>query len=320
MAPVKAPKPSTQAKRGTRSSSVTKQPRSSKTHAKRAKNGQFVAVKPDVRVSNALVGNDTGFNRSASGPLVAECSAAVENHPQAVGRSHSTPLSITISASELAKSGWTMPRIIKSLKRKLGVEEESKYGRWITWLESQLEAKTGLEERNSRLEEGARKDAEEYDALQEEITRLEEEAQEKAEEVEEEMERLQEEIDGFEADMEEKADEEEDAKQELRDEIDRLEEVNSELENEQFHLEHELGCQNGKIYQLQEEIDKLEEDALVLKSRLQTEIEHWYTASVGKQVPACQVYSQGDTYGRARDCSSSADTKYSAVKKEEQDW
>lgn len=314
MAPVKAPKPSTQAKRGTRSSSVTKQARSSKTHAKRAKNGQFVAIKPGVRVFNAPVGNDTGFNRSA------ECSAAVENHTQAVGRSHTTPFSITTSASELAKSGWTMPRIIKSLKRKLGVEEESKYRRWITWLESQLEAKTGLEERNARLEEGARKDAEEYDALQEEITRLEDEAQEKADEVEEERERLQEEIDGLEADMEEKADEEEDAKQELREEIDRLEAVNSELENEQFELEHVLGCRNGKIYQLQKEIDKLEEDALVLKARLQTEIEHWYTASVGKQVHACKLYSRGDTYGRARNCSSSADTNYSAVKKEEEDW
>lgn len=285
MAPVKVPKPSTQAKRGIRSSAVIKQPTPSKVLAKRANNGRFVRVKPDGRASDALV-EYTAIRKDA------------EN-------SHRSPItrhSVTRRPYMPVKAISHVTRLVGALRANLVVEEGSNWARWITWLESQLKAKACLEKENVKLKECVQEKGEEYNRLEEHITRLEEhitrleeEAQEKAAEEDEEKERLQEEIDTLEADIEEKAQAQEEAKQGLQDELEERRDVARSRKKKIQYLEC-LGamCREERL-EMQEEVKRLEADAVVEKARYQTEIEHWrwYSAGIAKQAYACQFYPWG---------------------------
>ncbi len=240
MAPVKVPKPSTQAKRSTRSA-VTKQPKSTKACAKRAN----ASAKP-------------------------------------------------------AKAIPDVTRLVGALRSHLVVNEDTQWGGWITWIESQLKAKARLTKDNAKLEDRARQDAAEYDQLlqeivgmyrkaqakaveeeevkerlQEEIDTLEVDTEEKAAEEEQEKERLQEEINTLEADSEEKAQEENKARKHLWEKIDRLQGVIADLRLENDNLINQTREQNYGNAPLQNQTNRLQASLGMLKARLLVDIEHW---------------------------------------------
>ena len=135
IAPTKTTKTSTTARRGIRSKTVTQRPEQYKVGTKRAENGRFVPTKRDARISSTMAEGNTKSNASADhGLSIGDGLDAVEKSAHIVDSSPSSMGFVTRQMFDPNMSAWPIPRVFKALKRRLGADDQSKCGGWITWL------------------------------------------------------------------------------------------------------------------------------------------------------------------------------------------